>query len=58
MQQCKQRATGERLAKAKSRKAPAKETNEDDAAIRPAGDEASVGDDATATSFWRAGGKS
>ena len=36
--------------KAKRRKACAKETDDDDAAARPAGDEASVGDDASATS--------
>ena len=50
LQQRKQRATEERLKKAKSRKARAKETDDDDATIRSAGDEASVGDDASVTS--------
>ena len=55
LQQCKQRATEERWKKARSRKAKSrkacrKETDEDDATTRPAGDEASVGDDASATS--------
>ena len=55
LQQCKQRAAEERLkkaksCKAKSQRARAKEADEDDAAIRPAGDEASIGDDASATS--------
>ena len=55
LQQCKQRATEERLRKAKSRKdknrkACEKETDEDDATIRSAGDEASIGDDASVTS--------
>ena len=50
LQQCKQRATEERLKQAKRRKARAKEADDDDATIRPAGDEASAGDDASATS--------
>ena len=55
LQQCKQRATEERLKKAKSRKAKSrkareKETDEDDGSIRSAGDEASIGDDASVTS--------
>ena len=38
------------MKKAKSRKARAKEADDGGAATRPAGDEASAGDDATATS--------
>ena len=50
LQQCKQRATDERLKRSAARRGVLIDGSDDDATIRSAGDEASIGDDATATS--------
>ena len=50
LQQCKQRATDERLRRSAARRGAPTGGSDDEATIRSAGDEASIGDDATVTS--------